>query len=700
MANEIDALLARVDDPALRRDLKTHFDRLRQKRQFGLVFEEHLPERVTLPQHPIRRGTKVVPRDDERAEPRVVAAVDAGLATMPTEDGSTEDVPTESLVAIADFGEPIYPGLTRLGSVDSGGGKPAHVVIKGENHHALDALQFTHAGQVDCIYIDPPYNTGARDWKYNNDYVDGDDAYRHSKWLAMMQRRLLLAKELLNPDDSVLIVTIDEKEYLRLGLLLEQVFPEAQVQMCSTLINPAGAQRSGAFGRNDEYLFFVMVGDASPQRLKLPREWVSGRGRTHTGNIRWDLLRRSGRNNAARHDRPALFYPLYIDPSVPTIAEIGEPLAEEEHEAEPREGLVALLPIRKDGSEGNWQASPQTLRKRLGQGRVRVTGSEEKGFTISVLKDGEYKKIVRGEFKVSGNRADGSIVVDDVETDEVFTVPSTQWRITGHDSTQYGTRLLNQFLPGREFPFPKSLYAVEDAIRFFLADKPNGVLLDFFVGSGTTVHALMRLNRQYGGTRRAIAVTNNEVSVRDASSLQNNGFRPGDTEWESQGIFENVTRPRIEAAITGLTPLGEPVKGDYKFTDEFPMADGFEENVEFVELTYLDAEDIELDMAFAGIAPLLWMRAGSQGPVIEERADADGEPLPYASTDGYAVLFDPDRWRQFLDELPDTVSTVFVVTDSASVFAGVAGELPDGLDLVRLYENYLTTFAINQGGQR
>ena len=89
----------------------------------------------------------------------------------------------------------------------------------------------------------------------------------------------------------------------------------------------------------------------------------------------------------------------------------------------------------------------------------------------------------------------------------------------------------------------------------------------------------------------------------------------------------------------------------------------------------------------------------AEAHVIEQRTE-NGEPLPFAVTDVYAVLFDPDQWRSFLDELPDTVATVFVVTDSASVFAGVAGELPDGLDVVRLYENYLTTFAINQGGRR
>ena len=129
-------------------------------------------------------------------------------------------------------------------------------------------MRFTHPGRIDCIYIDPPYNGGQRDWKYDNRYVDEHDAYRHSKWLAFMERRLQLARHLLKPDASVLIVTIDEKEYLRLGLLLEQIFPTARLQMISTNVNPAAASRAGAFGRSDEYIFFVMQG-ASPARLLL-----------------------------------------------------------------------------------------------------------------------------------------------------------------------------------------------------------------------------------------------------------------------------------------------------------------------------------------------------------------------------------------------------------------------------------------------
>ena len=697
MADELDVLLDKVDDAALRAELRAAVDKVRAKRTFGLVFESHLPERVTLPNHPVRRGSTVVRRDDQRSASMLVESVKRGVATVLGADGTRQTVDAADLVVVAEFGQPIYPGLERLGGVYRGGDKPAHVVINAENHHALEMLQFTHAGKVDCIYIDPPYNTGAKDWKYDNNYVDSEDAYRHSKWLAFMERRLLLAKQLLNPDDSVLIVTIDEKEYLRLGLLLQQTFPSCKVQMVSININPAGGARSGAFGRSDEYAYFVMVGEAAPERVRLPREWVSSKGRTHTGNVRWDLLRRSGHNNAARSDRPGLFYPIYVDPSVPCIVTVGEALPPGVHEAAEIEGLFAVLPIRQDGSEGNWQAQPATLRQRIAEGRVRVTGNAERGFTFTTLKNGEYQKIIAGEFPVLGRRADGSLILEDVDTDFVRTVPSTQWRVSGHDATQYGTRMLNELLAGRKFPFPKSLYAVEDALRFFVSEKPDAVVVDFFAGSGTTAHAVMRLNRQDSGRRQAILVTNNEVSPDEARSLADQGYRDGDPEWEALGIFEHITRPRIIAAVTGLTPGGEPVKGDYKFADEFPMAEGFEENVEFVKLTYLDAVDVELDRAFASVAPLLWMRAGSMGSIIESRLDEGGDALPFAVAESYGVLFDPDQWRAFVDELPATARMVFVVTDSPAVFAGVVENLPTGLEAVRLYENYLSTFTINQG---
>jgi len=707
--SELDVLLERVEDHALRADLQAQIDRLKQRRSFGLVFEQHIPERVRLPQHPIRVGSQVVSRDDDDSPTYEVLAIEAGLATVElTRDadgayvargehpvGERERLRLDSLVVITDFGEAVLPGFRYLGAVERGGDKPYHVVINGENHHALEALRFTHAGKVDCIYIDPPYNSGARDWKYNNDYVDDTDAYRHSKWLAFMDRRLKLAKELLNREDSVLIVTIDEKEYLRLGLLLEQTFADARLQMISSLVQPAYTARKGGFGRSDEYLFFVMLGAAAPSRVRLAREWVSSRGRTHTGNVRWDLLRRSG-PGAARRDSPRGFYPIYIDPDGPRIVQIGEPLPDGISEAARLEGTVALLPIRQNGTEGRWQATPATLRRRLEEGRVRVTGNKTRGFTVSILKDGEYRKVVQGEFDVVGRNPDGSLVVADVTTDEVRAVPSTQWRIGSHDATQYGSRLLASILPGRAFPFPKSLYAVEDTIRFFMKDKPNGVVLDFFAGSGTTAHAVMRLNRQDEGRRQSIMVTNNEASVEEAKSLRAKGLQPGDPEWEALGIFEHITRPRVTAAITGRTPHGDPIKGDYRFTDEFPMAEGFEENAGFLELRYLDPDDVDLGLAYDDIAPLLWLRAGGQGPVAP-RADEGGNPLPYAWTDRYGVLFDENRWRAFVSDCPETARAAFIVTHSPTSFAAIAAELPTDLDTVRLYDTYLSMFLPERG---
>ena len=272
-------------------------------------------------------------------------------------------------------------------------------------------------------------------------------------------------------------------------------------------------------------------------------------------------------------------------------------------------------------------------------------------------------------------------------------VPGSQWRIPSHDSTQYGTRLLSRLLPGRKFPFPKSLYAVEDALRFFVNDKPEAVVLDFFAGSGTTAQAVMRLNKQDGGARRCILVTNNEISAHEETRLREKGLRPGDPEWEAEGICEYITKPRITAAVTGKTPDGAAVEGDYKFIDEFPMAEGLEENVEFFNMTYEAPRPVAHNRSFHAIAPLLWLRAGSHGRRIEKaRPDFD-------VADTYAVLFDLDASQGFLAAVAEAESVrfAFIVTDDDRGFQMVCGELPAHVEAVRLYESYLTNFTINTG---
>jgi adenine-specific DNA-methyltransferase len=698
--NALDNLLGRVADPDLRRALEAEIGVLRNNKDFGLVFERHLPEEVRLLSHPITRGVKVQERKTDSDETWTATAVSGGTATLLNEEGAESTRPIDELVVVRGFGEPIYPGLKSVGKVARGGDKPYHSVINGENFYVLETLLYAYEGQVDCIYIDPPYNSGARDWKYNNDYVDGEDAYRHSKWLSFMEKRLQLAKRLLNPEDSVLIVTIDEKEYLRLGLLLEQVFSGCDIQMISSVISPQGAARKGQFARTDEYLFFVQFGAAAPSKCELPSDWYGNIGSSVKGKLHWSGLRRTG-TNARRLDRPNLFYPIYLDADSSLITEVGEPIPlladRKKVKAGAPKGAVVVWPIRSDGSEGNWQISPAALRKSLAGGFVRVGRPEGSTTTISYLKAGEQKKVQAGTFPITGHRADGSVEVDDSEHVPSF-VPGTQWAIRSHDASRNGSNLLRALIPGRSFPFPKSLYAVEDALRFYVKDKPDALIIDFFGGSGTTTHAVARLNNQDGGRRRSIVVTNNEVSDEEAKMLRKAGHYPGQPEWETLGIFEHITRPRVTAAITGKTPAGDAITGDYKFTDEFPMADGFEENVEFFELTYLDHNSVARGKAFEAVAPLLWMKFGALGPIINK------VKKPFAAPTGanYAVLFDINSWPEFVEALRgrEDVRFACIVTDSLAQFQQVRAELPPTMGVSMLYEDYLRNFEINTGAGR
>jgi adenine-specific DNA-methyltransferase len=699
---------AKAKDPQMGMDLEREFKALSSRLAFGLNFERHRPEVVELPRRPVRKGDKVrvlpergstakgdqrlwLVRGTTKAKGKRIAHLEISGDAGP----ETCDIPVDDLVVVAEFRDYIYPGLVSTGKVEHGGAKPSHTVINGENYHVLEALTYTHRGTVDVIYIDPPYNTGAKDWKYNNDYVESEDLYRHSKWLAFMERRLKVAKKLLNPADSVLIVTIDEKEYLRLGLLLEQTFPEVRIQMISVLINPAAVARKGYFGRSDEYYFYVMVGTAGAKPLILGDEWVTSEGRTHKGDIRWDLLRKSG-SSPTRDGHPETFYAFFVTKDGHQFHSVGEPIGvgANRHDVIPPEGTIAVWPIRQNGTEGRWRLKPETVRKVLAESCLRI--GEYKGDTTPIyyLAEGERAKVNVGTYTVTGHREDGSIITSTLEDPQRLTVPGTQWRINSHDATQYGTRLLLKFLPDRKFPFPKSVYAVEDALRFSVDDKPNAVVLDFFAGSGTTSHALMRLNRQDGGRRQCISVTNNEVAADEQKTLREQGLRPGDPEWEKWGICDYITKPRVEAAITGKTSTGEPIKGDYKFTDEFPMSDGFEENAEFFTLTYETPVAVSHNLAFSRVAPLLWLRAGSQGRRIETPPASGWEVA-----DSYGLLTNLDQTDAFCAavEKADGLRIAYIVTNDDRRFQAIARSLPESVEPVRLYESYLTNFKFANG---
>jgi len=696
MTNIIDGLISRIDDPSLRAALQVEVDRLRSTKDFGLVFEKHLPENVRLYSHPVRRGLCVEERSGAVDNTWIVRRVRDGVATLIDQNGVETERAVGELVVVRQFGEPIYPGLKSVGRIQRGGDKPFHTVINGENYHALETLLYAYEGKVDCIYIDPPYNTGAKDWKYNNDYVAADDAYRHSKWLSFMERRLELAKRLLNPDDSVLILTIDEKEYLRTGLLLEQVFPNARMQMVSSVINPRGIVRANEFSRSNEFIFFVWFGNA--------RVLPVATAESSDSEVAWETMRRRSVAGARGRKGPGAcgpnqFFPIYVEEESGRIVGRGDALpldaAVKDHVAPI--GTVAVFPARDDGTEMNWSLTTAAFDERFPLGYVRAgkaTPDKPQKYLIQYILGGVIEEIVAGRVEVRGRKSDGS--VDAHYIGDKSKMPLSQWDIASHNAQQHGTGLLGKFLVDRKFPYAKSLYAVEDALDCFLRDKTDAVVLDFFAGSGTTCHAVMRLNHRDKRSRRSIIVTNNEVSVDEAKGLREKGLLPGDSAWEAQGIFQFITKPRIEAAVSGVTHVGEPVVGEYRFVDEFPMADGFEENVEFVELTYLDRNDVSRGKLFEAIAPLLWMKSGAQGEMIAKEKSTFDAP----NGARYAVLFDIDVWPKFIEAIRgrDDLEHVFIVTDSLAMYQQVVAELPAEMETTMLYEDYLRNFEINMGG--
>lgn len=689
---------AKAKDSALGAELDREFKILSSRLPFGLNFERHSPEAVELPLRPIRKGDKVrvlpergtTRKGDQRLwQVKAIhkAKKTADLELLGAAEVEIQTVVLDDLVVVAEFRDTIYPGLVSTGKLLRGGNKPCHTVINGENYHVLKALTYTHRGKVDAIYIDPPYNSGAKDWKYNNDYVEAEDLYRHSKWLAMMERRLLATKELLNPNDSVLIVTIDEKEYLRLGLLLEQVFPEGKIQMISSIINRKGIVRANEFRRTNEFIYFVMFGAArlSPSR-------------SDTGAaVRWASLRRTDieSRRGTKKGGTSQFFPIYVNRVTAQIEAIGEPIPPDvDRDSIPdRQGCFTIWPVRPNGTEMNWGLTPKTVMTLLKHGYVKaVDGRANKEPTLYYLTSGQVKDIASGNLKVTGREASGAAIVE-FETGRA-TMPATQWDNEAHSAQEHGKSVIKALIPGRAFDFPKSLYAVEDGLRFFVANKPDAVILDFFSGSGTTAHAVMRLNKQDGGSRQCISVTNNEVAAEEQKALREQGLRPGVPEWEKWGICDYITKPRVAAAITGKTPDGEPIKGDYKFTDEFPMADGFEENAEFFTLTYETPVSVNHNLAFNRIAPLLWLRAGARGSRID-KLPGNG----WAVADAYGLLSNVDAATPFIKALAKAaeIRIAYIVTDDDHRFQAIAKRLPDGIEPVRLYESYLTNFSFTNG---
>jgi len=378
--------------------------------------------------------------------------------------------------------------------------KPVNLLIEGDNYHALSVLNYTHAKKVDVIYIDPPYNTGAQTWRYNNDYVDKEDAFRHSKWLSFMSKRLRLAYSLL-PSDGFLICAIDDNELFSLGLLLDEIFGESnRLGLVTVLHNPKGRNQSKFFSANSEFMLVYArnIGQVNFNKVALNEDvQLSFDQSDEQGKYRLEPFMRA-RTVWSRQNRPKNWYPIYVSKDLRNIT------------SQKISGYNEIYPITNGGKEMAWK-------------NVRETFDQ--------LNDEDYFIAKKEEDKIR--------IYHRYREQQVL---KNVWLDQKYQSEFHGTNLLKKILGKNIFDYPKSLYLLVDILK--LTTKKDSVILDFFAGSGTTGHAVLEINKQDGGNRKFILCTNNE---------DNNG--------SGTKIASDICYPRIKNVMGGYKVKTEKVKG-------------------------------------------------------------------------------------------------------------------------------------------
>ena len=653
----IDDLIQQISDPVLRERIQKEANKLAKQKKFGLVFEEHLPECTSLYDIPVKKGSLVALKAGKISDVYFIKAINNDIAECIKRDTKEEaSFPVSDLVSVSEFGDPIYPYLKPIDSVSNAPDSDLwHTLIEADNYHALQLLEYLYAGKVDCIYIDPPYNTGARDWKYNNDYVDSSDSYRHSKWLSFMEKRLKLAKKLLSTN-GVLIVAIDDYEMAHLKILLDELYPEYDSNIVIINHHPQGGSADN-ISRTHEYALFV-----TPSGKKVLKGDLS-----ENIDEKWSLMRGGTDIRNLRKGRPNSFYAIYIDNNTKKVVGVGPHLeADEMYDSKSAPaGCFAVYPLGKDGTERVWRYERESMQQHINNGDIVVS---EKG-SLNVIKH------------------------RDVKYSPIFSV----WLDSLYNAGTYGTNLTYElFSKSNRFSYPKSLYTVRDCIKCSIQDNPNALILDFFSGSGTTLHAVNLLNAEDGGQRRCIIVTNNEVSDAEAKSLTSRGYQPGDDEWEKLGIARYVTWPRTVCSIEGHDINGNPLKGNYIGSD-IPMSDGFKANCAYFKLGFLDKNEVALGRQFKELLPVIWMKANCVGP-CPTLSDSELPQMLILPENKMAILIDELYFAEFGKELEThpEIDNVFIVTNSESGYKQMISNLNVN-NTYQLYRDYLDNFRINTG---
>lgn len=421
-----------------------------------------------------------------------------------------------------------------------------HILIEGDNYHALSVLNYTHSKSIDVIYIDPPYNTGSTAWKYNNDYVDREDAFRHSKWISLMSKRIKLAKYLLT-NKGIIVCAIDDYEVHNLRHLLDEIFGyDNRLSTITVIHNPGGRQDDKFVATAHEYMLLYAKNKeaATVKYLEIPdkkiQEYVH---KDKFGKYKTREFRRSG-SNSRRKDRPKMWYPIYINKETLEI------------NIEPLKNAFELLPIDQNGIERVWRWGKESLMKK-------------KDKYIEVRKNGKENSY--------------ALFVKERHEDNKGEKPKSIWNKAAYSATNGTSELKKIFGDDNDnekiFDYPKSPALMYDILKIITND--NSIVLDFFAGSGTTGQAVLQLNKNEGGNRQFILCSNNEVGPKLFSELKKKGLSK--EEMDKEGVCQKVTYPRIKKVIKGykFNGVNRDILLERKITmDILNNADEFIEEIE------------------------------------------------------------------------------------------------------------------------
>lgn len=365
---------------------------------------------------------------------------------------------------------------------------PYNFLLEGDNLHSLKLLEKTHKGKIDVIYIDPPYNTGNKDFIYSDKMIGLDDGFRHSKWLSFMKTRLDLAKVLLS-EQGLIFISIDDNEVAQLKLLCDEIFGFGNfrgqiVRATGTPTGQGNAILSNEFdyilvySKTDKAIFNGVPFDEEDEKIyNLQDEY---------GKYLLRPLRKTGGEDR-REDRPSMFYPV--------ISPDG----------------TEVYPIAPSGYESRWRCQKSTYENLLSEHRIEWK-KDKNGWKV-------YQKFyLEGRLKQ----------------------PSNLW--VGIEGNKKATITLKNILGVNDFSFPKPVELISRVLQ--ISSQKNSIVLDFFAGSGTTAQAVMELNKQDGGNRRFILCTNNENGICENITYQRiktviTGKRADGTEY-GEGIPANL----------------------------------------------------------------------------------------------------------------------------------------------------------------